>query len=157
MISLALMGLYGASKHHQVTLFFYMIILFCLFIVQVKYFNLVACSFQFSFSSISLPSPAPASLFLKLNRDCLQKKVGMRYPMTSKLKSRTLSHAVASMRLMQQMLSTTLTVLLSTKYAACQIHLLDVYALPVCQNLKIPSTQLFEYPVLLDYSSASLR
>ena len=34
------MGLYGAAKHHQVTLFFYMIILFCLFIVQFA----IACS-----------------------------------------------------------------------------------------------------------------
>lgn len=40
LISLALMGLYGAAKHHQVTLFFYMIILFCLFIVQFA----IACS-----------------------------------------------------------------------------------------------------------------
>jgi tetraspanin-13/31 len=40
LISLALMGLYGAAKHHQVTLFFYMIILFFLFIVQFA----VACS-----------------------------------------------------------------------------------------------------------------
>lgn len=40
LISLALMGLYGAVKHHQVTLFFYMIILFCLFIVQFA----IACS-----------------------------------------------------------------------------------------------------------------
>lgn len=34
------LGLYGAAKHHQVTLFFYMIILFCLFIVQFA----IACS-----------------------------------------------------------------------------------------------------------------
>lgn len=40
LISLALMGLYGGIKHHQVTLFFYMIILFCLFIVQFA----IACS-----------------------------------------------------------------------------------------------------------------
>jgi tetraspanin-13/31 len=40
LISLALCGLYGAWKHHQVTLFFYMIILFCLFIVQFA----IACS-----------------------------------------------------------------------------------------------------------------
>lgn len=40
LISLALMGLYGAAKHHQVFLFFYMIILFCLFIVQFA----IACS-----------------------------------------------------------------------------------------------------------------
>lgn len=40
LIFLAIMGLYGAAKHHQVTLFFYMIILFCLFIVQFA----IACS-----------------------------------------------------------------------------------------------------------------
>lgn len=40
LIFLSLLGLYGAVKHHQVSLFFYMIILFCLFIVQFA----VACS-----------------------------------------------------------------------------------------------------------------
>ena len=40
LISLSLIGIYGAAKHHQVFLFFYMIILFCLFIVQFA----IACS-----------------------------------------------------------------------------------------------------------------
>lgn len=40
LISLSILGLYGAFKHHQVSLFFYMIILFCLFIVQFA----IACS-----------------------------------------------------------------------------------------------------------------
>lgn len=40
LIFLSLLGLYGAAKHHQVSLFFYMIILFCLFIVQFA----IACS-----------------------------------------------------------------------------------------------------------------
>jgi tetraspanin-13/31 len=40
LISLAVFGVYGAMKHHQVILFFYMIILFCLFIVQFA----IACS-----------------------------------------------------------------------------------------------------------------
>lgn len=40
LICLSLLGLYGAAKHHQVSLFFYMIILFCLFIVQFA----IACS-----------------------------------------------------------------------------------------------------------------
>ena len=40
LIFLSLLGLYGAAKHHQVALFFYMIILFCLFIVQFA----IACS-----------------------------------------------------------------------------------------------------------------
>jgi len=40
LVLLSIMGLYGAAKHHQVTLFFYMIILFCLFVVQFA----IACS-----------------------------------------------------------------------------------------------------------------
>ncbi|XP_070494170.1 tetraspanin-13 isoform X2 [Chironomus tepperi] len=40
LIGLSILGLYGAAKHHQVSLFFYMIILFCLFIVQFA----IACS-----------------------------------------------------------------------------------------------------------------
>lgn len=40
LIFLSLLGLYGSFKHHQVSLFFYMIILFCLFIVQFA----IACS-----------------------------------------------------------------------------------------------------------------
>lgn len=40
LISLAVFGVFGAMKHHQVILFFYMIILFCLFIVQFA----IACS-----------------------------------------------------------------------------------------------------------------
>lgn len=37
----AILGLYGASKHHQVILFFYMIILFLVFLIQ--FFVAVAC------------------------------------------------------------------------------------------------------------------
>lgn len=40
LIFLSILGLYGAAVHHQVSLFFYMIILFCLFIVQFA----IACS-----------------------------------------------------------------------------------------------------------------
>jgi hypothetical protein len=34
LIFVSLLGIYGSFKHHQVFLFFYMIIMFCLFIVQ---------------------------------------------------------------------------------------------------------------------------
>lgn len=40
LIFLSLLGLYGSAMHNQVSLFFYMIILFCLFIVQFA----IACS-----------------------------------------------------------------------------------------------------------------
>jgi len=41
LLLVAVLGLYGTSKHHQVHLFFYMIILFCVFLVQ--FFVAVAC------------------------------------------------------------------------------------------------------------------
>uniref|UniRef100_A0A914X2G5 Tetraspanin-31 n=1 Tax=Plectus sambesii TaxID=2011161 RepID=A0A914X2G5_9BILA len=41
LLLVALIGLYGTVKHHQVNLFFYMIILFCVFLVQ--FFIAVAC------------------------------------------------------------------------------------------------------------------
>lgn len=37
----AILGLYGASRHHQVVLFFYMLILFAIFLIQ--FFVAVAC------------------------------------------------------------------------------------------------------------------
>jgi tetraspanin-13/31 len=40
LILLSICGIFGAWKHHQVILFFYLIILFCLFIVQFA----IACS-----------------------------------------------------------------------------------------------------------------
>jgi len=41
LLLVAVLGLYGTANHHQVHLFFYMIILFCVFLVQ--FFMAVAC------------------------------------------------------------------------------------------------------------------
>jgi len=40
LLIIAIMGLIGAVKHHQVLLFFYMVVLFCLFIIQFS----IACA-----------------------------------------------------------------------------------------------------------------
>ena len=40
LLFVSIVGLYGAFKHHQVTLFFYMVVLFSIFVIQFS----VACA-----------------------------------------------------------------------------------------------------------------